>query len=185
MPTENCRYTEIRSLYIEQLAHATIEDSRMATTRASVNKKLDSFVEGDLEHVTEVLSALWEITNKGGDIEPPANTSSAVSLASVLLCAVWECSPRRQITKVKSPAHWAAVKTALIKSIREGVFFDRKYWARNARSGDVLKPVYFSSTVMKDMSHQLDKRASQFRCGVAEALKAGSGEIPQGSEHCC
>lgn len=76
------------------------------------------------------------------------------------------------------------MKIALIKSIRQGVFFDRKYWARNARSGDVLKPVYLSSTIMKDKSQQLNKRASKVRCGVAEALKAGSGEIPQGSELC-
>jgi hypothetical protein len=74
------------------------------------------------------------------------------------------------------------VKTALIKSIRKGVFFDRKYWARNTRSGDVLKPVHFSSTIMKDRSQQLDKCVSKFCCSVAEALKACSGEIPQGSE---
>ena len=185
MPTESYRYGEIRSLYIDQLAHAAMEDSTMATTRASVNKKVHSFVEGDLEHATEVLSALWEIANKGGDIGSPANTLSAVSVASVLMYAVWECSPHRQITQVKSPARWAAVKTALIKSIREGVFFDRKYWARNTKSGDVLKPVHFSSAIMGDRSHQLDKCASKFRCGAAEALNPGSGEIPRGSEHCC
>ena len=162
-----------------------MEKSTKAMTRASVNKKVDSFVQGDLEHATEMLSALWEIANKGGGIGSPANTPSAVSLASVLLYVVWECSPCHQGTQVTSPAHWAAVKTALIKSIREGVFFDRKYWARNARSGDVLKPVYFSSAIMKDLSQQLDKRASKMRCGVAEALNHSSGEVPRGSEHCC
>ena len=84
MPTENCRYGEIRSLYIDQLVYAATEDSTMEMTRASVNEKADSFAEGDLEHATEVLSALWEIAIKGGDIKPPANTPSAVSLVSVL-----------------------------------------------------------------------------------------------------
>ena len=58
--------------------------------------------------------------------------------------------PPDQATQIKSPAHWDSVKIALIKSIRTGAFFDRKYWARHSTSGDVLKPVYFSSTIMKD-----------------------------------
>ena len=72
------RYDEIRSLYVDQLAHIWMEDST-ETTRASVNKKVDSFAEGDLEHATEMLSALWEIANKDGDVKAPANTSQAVS----------------------------------------------------------------------------------------------------------
>jgi hypothetical protein len=85
MPTENCRYGEIRSLYIGQLAHAVVEDSTMAMTRASIDKKVDSFAQGGLEHAAEVFSALWGIANKGGNIKPPTNASSTVSLASVLL----------------------------------------------------------------------------------------------------
>ena len=92
MPTKSCRYGEIRGLYINQLAHAVMEDSTMATTRVRVNRKVDSFVEGDLEHATEVLSALWEIANKGDDIKPAENTSSIVSLAPVLLCVLCESS---------------------------------------------------------------------------------------------
>jgi hypothetical protein len=84
MPMENRRYGEVRSLYINQLAHAVMEDSTMATTRANVDKKVDGFARGDLEHATEVLSALWEMANKGGDVKPPTNESSTVSLASVL-----------------------------------------------------------------------------------------------------
>jgi hypothetical protein len=152
-----------------------MEDSTMAATRASVNKKVHCFAQGDLKHATEVLSTLWEIANKGGSVEPPTKASPAVSLAPALACAMWKFSLCRQIMQAASPAHWAAVKAALIRSIREGVFFDRKYWARNTRSGDVLKPVYFSSTIMKDRSQQLDKRASKFYCSVTEALKAGSG----------
>jgi len=51
------------------------------------------------------------------------------------------------------------VKVALIKSIRSGVLFDRKYWARHLRTGDTLKPVYFSSIVMSDKVQQLNKCA--------------------------
>ena len=62
------------------------------------------------------------------------------------------------------------MKTALIKSIRDGVFFDRKYWARHSKVGDVLKPVYFSSTIMGDKSQQLKKRGSKFFHDFVEAL---------------
>ena len=60
------------------------------------------------------------------------------------------------------------MKTALIRSIRKGVFFDRKYWARYLKTGDVLKPVYFSSTIMEDKSEQMNKRALN---SVTDSLK--------------
>jgi hypothetical protein len=77
--TKGHRYDEIRSLYVDQLASVWMGDSTTVTTRVSVDKKIDSFVEGDLEHATEMLSALWEIVNKDGDITAPSNTSSTVS----------------------------------------------------------------------------------------------------------
>ena len=56
-----------------------MEDSTTEVTRVGVNKKIDDFVEGALEHATEILSALWEIVSKDGDITVPSNTSPAVS----------------------------------------------------------------------------------------------------------
>ena len=56
-----------------------MEDSTTEATQASVEKKIDSFVEEGLEHATEMLSTLWEVVNKEGDIKAPENTSSAVS----------------------------------------------------------------------------------------------------------
>ena len=79
MLTEGHRYDEIRNLYVDQLAFVWMEDSTMEATRISVDKKIDSFAEGDLEYAAEMLSALWEIANKDGDIKAPANTSSTVS----------------------------------------------------------------------------------------------------------
>ena len=72
------RYDEIRDLYTDQLASVWIEDSTEAT-RARIEENIDSFYEGDLEHATEVLSTLWEIVNKDGDITAPSNSSPAVS----------------------------------------------------------------------------------------------------------
>ncbi|KAF9643565.1 hypothetical protein BDM02DRAFT_3132344 [Thelephora ganbajun] len=49
-------------------------------TCASVNKKIDNFVEGDLEHAAEMLPALWEIANKDGNITGPSKTTPAMSV---------------------------------------------------------------------------------------------------------
>jgi len=75
------------------------------------------------------------------------------------------------------------VKTALIKSIRNGIFFDRKYWARHSKAGDVLKPVYLSSTIMEDKLQQLNKCTLNFNRGFTEVLRVASGEVSQGSKH--
>ena len=82
---------------------------------------------------------------------------------------------RNQPAPVISPAHWASVNIALIKSIRRGVFFDRKYWARHLRTGDVMKPIYFSSIVMGDKIQELNSRASKSGYESTEALSASSG----------
>jgi hypothetical protein len=73
---------------MNQLVSAWMEDSTTETTRISIDKKIDRFVEGDLEHATEILSALWEIANDDGDIKAPSNTPSAVS-------PVWVSYPSR------------------------------------------------------------------------------------------
>ena len=75
------------------------------------------------------------------------------------------------------------MKTALIKSIRQGAFFDRKYWARHLKTGDVLKPIYLSSTIMGDKSQQLDKCESKFDRGFSEALRDATGEVFQGTRY--
>ncbi|KAF9785437.1 hypothetical protein BJ322DRAFT_830823 [Thelephora terrestris] len=131
------QYDEIRSVYVEQLAYIWVDDSTEAT-RTSIEKKIDSFGEGNLEHAAEMVSALWKKVNTEGEVTAPSNTSSAAA-------------------PVKGPAHWDSVKIALIKSIRKGVFFDRKYWARHSDSWEVLKPVHFSSTIMKDKTEELNK----------------------------
>ena len=161
MLTERRRYDEMKNLYVNQLATVWINDSTTETTSASFDKKIDSFVKGDLEHATEMLSTLWEIMNEDGDIIAPSNTPPGVSLfwPYLPLCCAGMLTSHGQTIQVASPAHWASVKIALIKSIRKGVFFDRKYWARHSKAEDVLKPVYFSSIVMGDQAQKLNHSA--------------------------
>jgi len=49
------------------------------TIRTSAGEKINSFIKGDLRHATEIVSALWEIANKDGNISAPSNASPAVS----------------------------------------------------------------------------------------------------------
>ena len=39
----------------------------------------------------------------------------------------------------------------MVKSIKQGVFFDKKYWTRHSKDGRVLKPIYFSSLIVGDI----------------------------------
>ena len=88
IPTKRHRYDEIRSLYIDRLASVWMEGSTTEATRASVDKKIDSFVGGDLEHATEMLSALWEIANTDGDTKAPSNNPPSVS--PFLFCLLFD-----------------------------------------------------------------------------------------------
>lgn len=72
---------------------------------------------------------------------------------------------------------------ALIKSINRGVFFDRKYWARYSKAGEVLRPVYFSSTIMDDKSQQLNKCASKSYHSVAKCLVSPVITYPKGGNN--
>ena len=160
----------------------------MEAARTRLNEKIDVFVQEELEHTAEIVFSLLKVANEGGDIASHIDTSSAVSSTQFF--------PRTQhsshtsqcqdaVTRVTSPAHWAPVKAALIRSIRTGVFFDRKYWARHSRAGDLLKPIYFSSLIMNDKTQELKKCTSRFTHRRATVLSAPSGEIPERSKSFC
>lgn len=76
---ERCRYDEIRNVYVKQLAFAWMEDLATEGTRTSVEQKVCSFVEGNIEHAAETLVALWDIASSDEDIASPANASLVVS----------------------------------------------------------------------------------------------------------
>ena len=109
-----------------------------------------------------MISALWEVANGDGNVADHSTPSPAVSSSQVTIFPppYSDAYPNNQAAVVTSPTHWVSVKVALIRSIRRGVFFDRKYWARHSRTGDVLKPIYFSSAIIEEKAHQLNKSAS-------------------------
>ena len=146
------RHDEIRDTYIKQLAFTWIEDSTTGVACTRVKKKLEDFAGEEFGHATEIGFALLKVANEDGDVTSPADDPLAVSLTKFYLLLGMILSaptPQYQIP-VKSPAYWAFVKAALARSIHNGIFFDKKYWARHSKAGDVLKPIYFSGTVMND-----------------------------------
>ena len=73
------RYDQIKDLYATQLASVWIGDSA-ETTRTGFEKKIDSYVDGELEHVAEMFSAVWEVITKPGGIKVPSNSPPAESV---------------------------------------------------------------------------------------------------------
>ena len=53
-----------------------------------MEKKIDNFVRGNLEHAAETLSALWKTANKDGTVAAPSNSAFTVSLFSLVLFPV-------------------------------------------------------------------------------------------------
>ena len=54
-----------------------MDEATTGTTRAGVEEKVCSFVEGELDHAMETLSALWEIASKDEDITIPAGRAKS------------------------------------------------------------------------------------------------------------
>ena len=65
---------------------------------------------------------------------------------------------------VQNPTNWKPLRAALVKSIRQGVFFDQKYWTRHSKDSNVLKPIYFSSLIA---GNKLRKCTSKNCIGVS------------------
>ena len=179
---ESCRYDEVRNLYLEQLASNWRGDPPAGTTRASVKAKIDNLLKGDPELASEALCALLESACRVEATVAPNDENDNASRELIPVSPSFvgvECSLRHQLPWITPPDRWEYVKTALIKSIRNGVFFDRKYWARHSGTGDGLKPIYSSSTIMSDKARQLGKCAFKFIRGCAKALSITNSEIPE------
>ena len=64
----------------------------MEATHASVDRKVGSFAKGELDHATEMLSTLWGIITRGGEIKVPLNTSPPVGPGLAFPSIARECS---------------------------------------------------------------------------------------------
>ena len=105
-----------------------------------IDEKVDSYANGDLDHAVDAITLLWKLSK--GDRRPsPPVAANSVSQPPLTI----NPSTYRQGQSTPNPANRGPVEIALIKSIREGIFLDRKYWARNSKTAWALRPLYISS----------------------------------------
>ena len=69
-----------------------MDDPTSEAIRTGIEKKIGSFAEGVLEHATDMLTEVWEIVSKDGDIMTHENTPSTVRLLHLCLvhCSVFK-----------------------------------------------------------------------------------------------
>jgi len=123
------RYDDIRMACIPHLVSALRNDTAEKTTWMRMCEIIENHFKGDLRHATDTLSLLLKTVSQDDGpttTTPPSNAHPAVSIHT------------------NNPAGWVTLQMAMAKSIREGVFFDRKYWALSSKEG-MLRAVYFSS----------------------------------------
>ena len=107
-----------------------------------IDEKVDSFANGNLNHAVDAITLLWKLSR--GDKRPYFASPAAANFFGQSPLTT-NPSTHRQGQVTSSLVNWKSVEIALIKSIREGIFFDRKYWARNSKAARALRPLYISS----------------------------------------
>lgn len=136
--TATSRYNQIRTIQVNHLLNVWLsgDEKRSRAVREELEKKIDSYAAGELEHAVDAMSSIWEISNKEGPV-----SSVPVQHPDEAWFPFWF-----------SRGYWDhkedEIRPLLIKSIKEGHLFDRKYWGRRSRGGGI-EPIYFSDAVIR------------------------------------
>ena len=139
-------------MQVEHLTHVrlSINEETSKNLCKEIDEKVDAYANGDLGYAAEVMSLLWGASRKSGRLPPDFPRISTPPM--------WSWFRRSLSFDAPTPTNREYVKIALIRSIREGVFVDRKYWARHSRSGKILRPVYLSSIMTGQKLTYVDNR---------------------------
>ena len=114
------------------------------------NDKIDSYVNGDLDHAVDTMTLLWKLSKGRGSAPSRRPDEDKVSNASPLTSSstVTNLGTHLQQEPTPASANWECIEIALIKSIREGTFFDKRYWTRQSKTARALRPVYLSTIIV-------------------------------------
>ena len=52
----------------------------------------------------------------------------------------------------------ACIDRALVRSIREGLLFDKKYWTRKSKTGSKLQPLHIPRILAREYLQHVDRR---------------------------
>lgn len=158
---------------VPQLVSALRNDTPEKTTWTRLCDIIESHFKGDLRHVTDTLSLLWKTVNQDDDPTTTATSGSTSSVRLFLACFTgvrinaefWQVTP----PGIDNSESWAVLRAAMIKSIREGTFLDRKYWAQHSKKGS-LTAVYFSSLIAGDGLEACEYKAPTMCIFVSELI---------------
>ena len=179
---EDIRAMQVNHLVLV-LSRADEESGKILCER--IDEKIDGYASGDLDHAADAITHMWKLSKVGrpsplGQSSPPSRPSRAPPHRP----SPSRPSPRRRSPPSPStpdspdevprtgfgfislttllnippsnPENWMRVEAALIKSIRKGIFIDRRYWTRHSKTTSVLRPVYTSSIVTRGKLLRID-----------------------------
>ena len=120
-----------------------------------IDERVDIYANGDLDHAVDAITLLWKLS-KGDMHSPPVPPVATNSVSQPPLTA--HSPAHRQRQRALYHANRRSIRVALIESIRKGILFDRKYWARNSKTSRALRPLYISSIVAGESLSHIDGR---------------------------
>lgn len=141
------RYSEIRTMQVAHLVYVWLsrEGKESKAVREKFEEKIDGYSAGKLDHAADVMLCIWEMSNKKDERPASSNPSTSSSIKTVLS---GDAGPMGR-----------NIRSALVKSMKEGHLFDRKYWTKRSREGEV-EPTYFSSAAIYAELLNFDARKS-------------------------
>lgn len=157
------RYEEIRAMQINHLlsiwSSGSCEEVKML--HKNLDEKIESWAAGELKHAGEVISSLWELSRKEGDI-PRASPV--------------DCKEVEYIMSPEQEQRERSMRTSLIKSIQGRPLLYRRYWARRSRGGRIC-PVYFPTAVPGSMLLQVATCEWAYILGLTSNTELDSGRM--------
>lgn len=145
------KYQEVRTTQVNHLASTWFRGDEDVAKRIGekVDKKIDGYVNGEIDHAMETMALLWELSRG-------KKTASGTPEGT---------APRAAPVFSDTIINWKHFTIALIKSIREGTFLDTKYWTRCSKSTGALRPIYISSIVVGTNLQHIDGLVKMHREG--------------------
>ena len=111
--------------------------AELKTARERLDKMLDVYATGGMDHAVDAISSIWEVSNKKGPVPSyPAPDSPAMPWGSQW----YELSIRVKMNE----------QAPFIHSMQEGYLLDRKRWAKRSRGG-VIEPIYFPRVLVPEI----------------------------------
>lgn len=166
-------YEEFRIMHthrlVSDLSHA--DEKSAEDMCAKIDGRIDRYSNGDLDYAVDAVTLLWKLSMAAGSPPSPKLRSELGGPLSFRSSRPLSPAPghsRRSRSPppprcfseadffVSYPANRELVESALIKSIRTGMFFDRRYWARHSKTAKTLQPIHISSIVAGDKLRRIN-----------------------------